>query len=61
LWIQLDSKTTITISDLLGRKMYMMELYKGMNEINVSEFPKGLYLVGILNHSEQVIYKIIKE
>ncbi|MEO7312031.1 MAG: LamG-like jellyroll fold domain-containing protein [Chitinophagaceae bacterium] len=61
----LSEKLSITIMDMLGRKMtyQALQVEPGSNKIvlNTTQLSKGLYLVQIVNSQEKVGLKMIKE
>lgn len=56
--IQLDQSPSTAhalIVDLLGREMIQIELINQVTEVNVAEFPSGVYIVQFMNDSNQLI------
>jgi len=59
--LQITNKQSIKISlfDLTGKKVKSLELSAGVNEINTSNFIKGLYIISASNRQKQITRKII--
>jgi hypothetical protein len=57
-----NSEGIITISDLTGRSVYSEQGLSGNNvtrEINLSEFPKGTYIVKVSTDQQIVTRKLV--
>ncbi|MFZ4799634.1 MAG: T9SS type A sorting domain-containing protein [Bacteroidia bacterium] len=60
--IQIDIQNTIIyIYNMQGQLILQQLLYKAQNEINISRFAKGLYIVKIYNDKNSIISKFVKE
>jgi hypothetical protein len=46
----------VVIYDMLAKKVYEDALSVGLTELNVSNLPKGMYLVNIFNSQLEVLY-----
>jgi len=59
--LQIANKQNLKISlfDLTGKKVKSLELSAGVNEINTSNFTKGLYIINASNRQKQITRKII--
>ena len=59
--LQITNKQNLKISlfDLTGKKVKSLELSAGVNEINTSNFTKGLYIINASNRQKQITRKII--
>ncbi len=59
LTINAMKNTTLIISDVNGKIVYTQKLNTETNQINVSEFTKGIYFVQLRNGNEVVTHRII--
>ena len=59
--LQITNKQNLKISlfDLTGKKVKSLEISAGVNEINTSNFTKGLYIINASNRQKQITRKII--
>ena len=55
-----DNATTANLFDPDGRMVYTKKLISGTNVIDMKKFPKGLYLLDLINKGETQHFKIIK-
>ena len=48
----------IKLIDLTGRSVFIMKSVEEINEINISSFPKGIYIINVKNEFHRVVQKI---
>lgn len=60
--VKMDSyvHATLFVYDAIGNQVIMKELNEQSNVVNVSSFPRGLYLFCIIQNGEQHQLKFIK-
>jgi hypothetical protein len=54
-------QTNITIYSLNGLKLYSSKIYISNSEIDMSNYPAGIYIVKIISMKDIFIKKIIKQ
>ena len=54
-----SGKSKVEIYDALGERIYVQELAKGKNKLDISEYSSGIYFVSISNPSNSKILKLI--
>jgi hypothetical protein len=59
LFIELKINAQVIISDLLGREIFNEQCLQGKNKINLSEYPKGIYLVSSNTETQKSVIKIV--
>jgi hypothetical protein len=56
-----SGQVPFTFNDLSGRKVKDGILAKNRNVINISDLPKGLYLVKIISGKKLIVKKFLKK
>jgi len=61
---QLNAKTTVSFTDVLGQELHKLILDSRSSVIDytfdISEFPSGLYFISVINNSNQIVKRFVK-
>jgi hypothetical protein len=54
-----EQATNICITDMTGKKVKELTLQSDVNAIDLSDLPKGMYIINIVNDKEQLQEKLV--
>ena len=57
----LNSNTEITITDIMGKKIYVQKVAAAASTLDISDFQKGIYFLTITDGVKSTTRKFIKE
>ena len=60
IYFSVTEDATITIYNVLGKLLLTSEITKSKNNIDISEFSKGIYLIKINSGKQFITKKLIK-
>ncbi|MBI4947449.1 MAG: C10 family peptidase [Bacteroidetes bacterium] len=59
--LELNSKAQIVICNTLGETIYKVQAQQGKQEVNISDFAKGIYMLKVFNNEQQQYVRIVKQ
>lgn len=59
--IKANLGSRITVFDMHGKTVYLQTMNNVVEEINLSEWSNGLYLINIIDNDKSFLFKVIKE
>ncbi|MBI4947447.1 MAG: T9SS type A sorting domain-containing protein, partial [Bacteroidetes bacterium] len=59
--LELNSKAQILICNVLGETIYKAQAQQGKQEINISDFANGIYMLKVFNNEQQQYVRIVKQ
>ncbi|MBI4945791.1 MAG: T9SS type A sorting domain-containing protein [Bacteroidetes bacterium] len=59
--LELNAKAQIIICNTLGETIYNTQAQQGKQEINISDFANGIYILKVFNNEQQQYVRIVKQ